>query len=268
MNIVYFGTDVFLSTFQFMLSKHRILALYTYHKDEDYLTEGEIVKLAGEHAVPVYYENITEERMKEYRREGADLFYVAEYDRRLPVPEDPGLRAVNTHSSLLPEGRGYYPIEVAMYHGLKRTGVTLHKIVPEFDRGDILLQEAFSIEPADDSVDIYHKCADTALHMVGKLLADFNNCWNGARPQTEVLPYWKRPPEETMRITHEMTVSEAAGIYRCFNKMTKVEIDGRLFYVNSFATGNRVVRAILRVSGHSVLFGLKDGHIRIGIEPV
>lgn len=268
MNIVYFGTDVFLSTFQFMLAKHRLLALYTYHKDEDYLSESGIVKLAGEHGVPVHYETISAERMQEYKREGADLFYVAEYDRRLPVPEDPELRAVNTHSSLLPEGRGYYPIEAAMYRGLKRTGVTLHKIVPEFDRGDILLQEAFPIEAADDSVDVYHKCAAMALGMVSKLLADFDSYWRQARPQTEVLPYWKRPPEEAMRITPEMTVSQAAGVYRCFNKMTKVEIEGRLFYVNSFAAGNYEARPVLQAQGHAVLFALKDGHIRIGLELV
>ena len=268
MKIVYFGTDVFLPTFQFMLSEHSILALYTYHRDEDYFNEYEIVKLAAEHAVPVHYESITKYQMKQYMKDGAQLFFVAEYDRRLPVPDEPGLRAVNTHSSLLPEGRSFYPIENAMYNGLKRTGVTLHKIVHEFDRGDILLQQAFPVEPEHDSVAVYRRCADVALYMTKALLADFDDCWERARPQTEVLPYWNRPSEEVMRITHDMTVPEAAYVYRCFNKMTKVEINGWLFYVNSFNAGNRVIRDIVRMSTHSVLFGLKNGHIHIGIEPV
>ena len=268
MTIVYFGTDVFLPTFKFMLSEHRILALYTYHKDEDYFNEREIVKLAGEHAIPVHYESITEYQMKQYAKDGARLFYAAEYDRRLPVLDDPKVRAVNTHSSLLPQGRSFYPIEIAMYNGLARTGVTLHKIVHEFDRGDILLQQAFPIEPDGDSVDVYRRCAKAALHMTKTLLADFDGCWERARPQTEVLPYWHRPSEEVMRITHEMTVPEAAHVYRCFNKMTKVEINGRLFYVDSFRAENRVIRDVERLDEHSVLFGLKNGRVRIGIEPV
>lgn len=268
MKIVYFGTDVFLPTFRFMLSEHKILALYTYHKNEDFFTEGEIVRLAVEHAIPVHYESITEEQMKRYIEAGAELFFIAEYDRRLPVLEDASFRGINTHSSLLPEGRSYYPIEVAMYRGLKQTGVTFHKIVPEFDRGDIILQEAFPIPPSYDSVDVYQKCAEAALSMAKLLLSDFDGYFHRARPQVEVLPYWKRPPEEAMRIIHEMTVSDATEIYRCFNKMAKVEIDGRLFYVDSFSAGSSVIRDIVQVNDHFVLFGLKNGHIRIEIESV
>ena len=48
MKVVYFGSDVFLSCFEYFVEKHQVLALYTYHNDEDYFTEYAIVKRAEE----------------------------------------------------------------------------------------------------------------------------------------------------------------------------------------------------------------------------
>ena len=55
MKIVYFGSDVFLSCFEYLLEKHQVLALYTYHNDEDYFTEYTIVQRARELGIPVHY---------------------------------------------------------------------------------------------------------------------------------------------------------------------------------------------------------------------
>ncbi|MFQ9772441.1 MAG: hypothetical protein ACLRX4_13415 [Oscillospiraceae bacterium] len=56
MKVVYFGSDVFLSCFEYFVEKHQVLALYTYHNDEDYFTEYAIVKRAEELGIPVHYE--------------------------------------------------------------------------------------------------------------------------------------------------------------------------------------------------------------------
>ena len=61
MKVVYFGSDVFLSCFEYFVEKHQVLALYTYHNDEDYFTEYAIVKRAGELGIPVHYEAISPE---------------------------------------------------------------------------------------------------------------------------------------------------------------------------------------------------------------
>lgn len=55
MKVVYFGSDVFLSCFEYFVEKHQVLALYTYHNDEDYFTEYAIVKRAEELGIPVHY---------------------------------------------------------------------------------------------------------------------------------------------------------------------------------------------------------------------
>ena len=147
MKVVYFGSDVFLSCFEYFVEKHQVLALYTYHNDEDYFTEYAIVRRAGELGIPVHYEAISPEEIRRYfTEEGCELFFIAEYDRILTLPEGfPAFRGINTHSSLLPQGRSYYPIEGAMERELSCTGVTMHKVAQRLDGGDVLAQHTIDI---------------------------------------------------------------------------------------------------------------------------
>lgn len=161
MKVVYFGSDVFLSCFEYFVEKHQVLALYTYHNDEDYFTEYAIVKRAGELGIPVHYEAISPEEIRRYfTEEGCELFFIAEYDRILTLPEElPAFRGINTHSSLLPQGRSYYPIEGAMERELSCTGVTMHKVAQRLDGGDVLAQHTIDITADTDSIDVYLQSA-------------------------------------------------------------------------------------------------------------
>ena len=73
MKVVYFGSDVFLSCFEYFVEKHQVLALYTYHNDEDYFTEYAIVRRAGELGIPVHYEAISPEEIRRYIRTGEPM---------------------------------------------------------------------------------------------------------------------------------------------------------------------------------------------------
>lgn len=131
--------------------------------------------------------------------------------------------------------------------------MTMHKIAKSLDRGDILAQRKYDIQPGNDSVDIYLKSGRQALSMVKELMEDFDRVWTNARPQKEKLPYWNRPKKEALALNHGMTVEEARGVYRCFNKMTTVCIDGRFCYVDGFAAG-------------SVLLGQDDSIICLSVR--
>lgn len=268
MKVVYFGSDVFLSCFEYFLSEHEILALYTYHNDEDYFNEYSITRLAKENGIPIFYEDITVEAIEKYIHEdGCGMFFVAEYDRIIPIPE--GLdefKGINTHSSLLPQGRSYYPIEAAMERGLCKMGVTMHKLVSKLDKGDIILQRSFSISDDTDSIDIYLECAKNASEMVRLIFGDIEKYWNGAKPQTGKYPYWNRPQRELMRIDHNMTCGEANEIFRKYNSMTEVELGGRMYYVRTLTTGRSpVCRDEIYLSPDRVLYRAADGHLRLHI---
>lgn len=53
--------------------------------------------------------------------------------------------AINVHASLLPKYRGASPIAHAILNGETRTGVTIIRITPGLDAGDMLAQEAVDI---------------------------------------------------------------------------------------------------------------------------
>lgn len=272
MKIVYFGTDVFIETFSYLVENNEILALYTYHKNEDFFTEYEIVKLANKRGIPVYYNRISTDTIKKYFLEdGCELFFVAEYDSIIPVPNDiNNFRAINTHSSLLPEGRSYYPIEIAMFKCLKKTGVTIHKLTENLDGGDIILQKSFPICDEDSSVDVYTKCAKIQFEMVKYLMNNFEELWNSAKPQIEKCIYWKRPNEKELTITHDMTLDRAKQVYRCFNRMTKVNIENIIYYVCSFEIidyKEEDNRDFIYISEKLVLYKTMDGYIKMQIEP-
>jgi phosphoribosylglycinamide formyltransferase-1 len=54
-------------------------------------------------------------------------------------------KMINVHPSLLPAFPGVQPIEKALEHGVKVTGVTVHFVDEAVDSGPILLQEALDL---------------------------------------------------------------------------------------------------------------------------
>ena len=266
MRIIYFGTDVFLPCFRYLAERHEIIALYTYHNDEDFFTEYSIVREAEQRGIPVSYGQMTDEDViRAFRDEGCDLFFSAEYSYILPVPE--GLeefKGVNIHSALLPEGRGYYPIECAMERSLTVTGVTMHRMARRFDAGDILLQRRIEITPEMDSVDVYLASSAYALKMTKQLMENFDLVWSGGRPMDHIPPAWKRPETEIMRLSHTMTVGEGLELFRRYNTMTEVETEGQRRFVRAMMPGTAMLPEPVIVTGEdSCLYAMADGHLRL-----
>ena len=237
MKIVYFGTDVFLSCFEYFVRHHHIMALYTYHNGEDYFTEYAIVRRARELGIPVHYESVTEEEILRYMEDGCGLFFLAEYNRLLPVPPGSSFRGINVHSSLLPQGRSYYPIECAMERGLIATGVTLHKVTERLDGGEILAQRRIPVPPEEDSVDVYLRCGAAAREMLEEVLGDFEGAWRRAWGQTDRLPYWRRPAPGLLTLDHGQTAAQALDMFRRYNSLCQVNLRGRWHHVTALEPG-------------------------------
>jgi methionyl-tRNA formyltransferase len=65
--------------------------------------------------------------------------------------------AYNMHGSLLPAYRGRVPVNWAIIHGERETGVTLHGMVEKPDAGAIVAQQAVPILPNDSAVEVFNK---------------------------------------------------------------------------------------------------------------
>lgn len=101
----------------------------------------------------------------------ADLQVVVAF-RMLPriVWDMPPLGTINLHGSLLPSYRGAAPINWAIIHGEKETGVTTFFLKHEIDTGDVLLQTRLPIGPDETAGELHDRMmligAETVLESV------------------------------------------------------------------------------------------------------
>jgi len=76
-------------------------------------------------------------------------------------------RFVNVHYSLLPSYRGRANVNWAVINGEIATGITIHLVEPALDGGNVLFQEAVSIEPDDTVTSLYERLNAIQLRELG-----------------------------------------------------------------------------------------------------
>lgn len=96
-----------------------------------------------------------------------DVFIVVAF-RMLPesVWNAPPYGSINLHASLLPQLRGAAPIQWAIMHGLKKTGITTFSLQHEIDAGDILMQEEIDISNDETAASLHDKLLDRGKELV------------------------------------------------------------------------------------------------------
>ena len=94
-----------------------------------------------------------------------DIIITAAFGQLLPVEllESPKLGCLNVHASLLPAYRGGAPIHQAVIDGQNETGVTIMYMAEKLDAGDIISQQAITIETTDTTGILFEK-----LSIVGR----------------------------------------------------------------------------------------------------
>jgi len=77
---------------------------------------------------------------------------------------------INFHPALLPKNRGANPYFWSIYLNQKVSGLTIHFMNEKFDRGDIILQEAITIDENETGASLKEKTTRLAKVMVKELL--------------------------------------------------------------------------------------------------
>ena len=88
-----------------------------------------------------------------------DLILMSCFPRKLPETMFtlPGLGCFNLHPSLLPAYRGPSPVHWQCEHKVEESGVTIHKVDAEFDRGDIAVQKKISTRLCVNKMELGYK---------------------------------------------------------------------------------------------------------------
>jgi methionyl-tRNA formyltransferase len=165
--------------------------------------------LAEKHAVDhVSVESVNTDAYRQYVRElNPEVVVAAGVTERFEAAllSIPKWGCINVHDSLLPEYRGIMPSFWVLRHGEQRTGVTVHRMVPELDAGDVLIQRDIEIDP-DDS---YHTLRlRTAAHGGEALVAALDDiATDSCNPEpldVDAGSYYSFPEREDVRAFQQM----------------------------------------------------------------
>jgi methionyl-tRNA formyltransferase len=184
MRIVFIGTGgIGVPTLQALLkSEHEVVGVVT--QPDKPIGRAQLVepppikKALAATEIPVLQPARIKDRqaIEEIRSLKPDVIVVMAYGQILPgdVLEIPKIACLNLHASLLPRWRGAAPIQAAIAAGDRETGITVMYVDQGLDTGDILLQRAIDIVPADTGGSLHDrlsKIAPEALFESLELLA-------------------------------------------------------------------------------------------------
>ncbi len=126
--------------------------------------------LAFEHCIPVYQpHDVNSPAMVAAARSIAPDVIFSLYFRQMlgrELLEIPRIGAFNLHGSLLPRYRGRCPVNWALVHGERETGVTLHRMELKPDSGAIIAQKAVPIDFKDTALTLFEKMTAAAVELI------------------------------------------------------------------------------------------------------
>jgi methionyl-tRNA formyltransferase len=169
MRVVMFGYQTWgHRTLQALLdSEHDVVLVVTHPKSEhayEKIWSDSVAELAEKHGVPVVIRNRPDDEELFERLKDADPDIIVANNWRTWIPPRiyslPRHGTLNVHDSLLPKYAGFSPLIWALINGEPKVGVTAHLMDEELDMGDIVLQQAVTVEPTDTATDLFHKTVD------------------------------------------------------------------------------------------------------------
>lgn len=274
--IIYFGCDAMYKCFENIIkSGHQIIKLYTYYNPYDIIHEKKIVSKAKELSISYTYDRIDIKTANNiFNNKLCDCFFSAEYNRMIPVSDSPNFKGINVHSSYLPEGKGFFPVEMRAFLKQNYTGVTFHKLTKQFDDGNILIRKKFQIPSNSNVLDIYTKCEEEASKIcleIFKSEESFEYYWKNAYPQKgQTSIFYPSKLERT--INKDMSVDEAVHLFKCFDRFTFLNYNNIIYRVLFLKTsdGEQIVNRKNEFANQNDYkkFYLRNGFIWVVLEQI
>lgn len=111
------------------------------------------------------------------------------------------LIALNVHPTLLPKYRGFRSGPYIIMNGETQSGITVHELTAEMDKGDIVRQMSFEVSKFDTTKSVFRKACEQEPILILEVLKDLQNGTLSSRPQDEsqATEYnYVRKPEDSL----------------------------------------------------------------------
>lgn len=219
MKIVYCGYDFFHGCLRELIrQQHEIVQVFSFSSSADIDSHAYVKEICQSSKIPFSLQPINENDLQVLSRKQCDVLITAGYPYKIPDLQVYGMRGVNIHPTLLPEGRGVWPLPWLILKEFTRSGVTIHRLTPKWDSGEILLQGEFSLNQRDNLESLSAKVQILANQLINTCFTDFDNYWNNAKAQSTVLEYWPYPPAQLRYINWRHSVHDIDKTCRAYGK--------------------------------------------------
>ena len=250
--IAYIGIDLFFPALQSLAQLGcEIEEIFTCETDNITEFNTEIIGFANRHKIKYTTKRITAEDISRLKAKGCRMAVCGGYYFRIPV--DSEFPIVNIHPSLLPHGRGSWPMPISILRKEKVSGVTIHKVAEGFDTGDILIQESFPLSENENLKTFMEKACALVPDMMKKLVESFDELYENAVPQGAG-EYLDAPVEKDWTVTEGMNCEEADLILRAFYGYECIYSGGGKKYImlNARAVQNAECKQLPLTDGYVV----------------
>lgn len=155
------------------------------------------------HGIEVYQPNrIREPEAVEYlRKYHPDIIIVEAFGQIIPkeILDIPPYGCINVHASLLPKYRGASPIQWAVIHGDKVTGVTTMRMDEGLDTGDMILKEEVAVREDETAGSLFERLSEVGAKLCVKTVEAIEN---GTAVYT---------PQDHAKATHTAKINKELG---------------------------------------------------------
>jgi methionyl-tRNA formyltransferase len=226
-----------------------------------------ITTLAERRGIDVQLTRMNDDDLRDLRERGCEALIVASYNWRIGNWLPYLSYAVNFHPSPLPLARGPYPLVRAILEDRQSWAVTCHKLEPEFDSGDILAAEPFSLHAQECHESLNLKLQMASGRLARRVAKNFSTLWEQSEPQAAG-EYWPcfTAAERTLDFSNSVDAIlrqvRAFGSLECY-----AYANGETVYVRR-AIGwtephNDQPNTVVHVNNHTIVVAAKDGYIAL-----
>ncbi len=228
LRIVFAGTPAFglPSLDALVASSHELVAVYT-QPDRPAgrgrkLQPSAVKQWALNHGVPVYQPlNFKDQSARDdLAALTPDVMVVIAYGLILPkaVLDIPQYGCINVHASLLPRWRGASPIQQALLHGDKQSGVTIMQMDVGMDTGKMLKKVSCTIQAHDTAGDLHDKLAEISTEPLIKTLDHLKESLTQAESQNDAqATYAPKISKEDAKINWYQPAIDIDRLIRAFS---------------------------------------------------
>ena len=271
MKVVFFGYDYTLDIAQRLIADgHEIFRIYTFPCDNVFAFNTQTYEFAQHFNIEISENKIKEHNIDALLNNGCEIFICAGYPYKIPNIDNEKAYAVNMHPTLLPRARGIMPLPYVIMQENEAAGFTVHKLTPEFDKGDILYSKAIPIDATTDVETLAAKIAIQAPEAISNIVNDIEKLWKGATPQNEAEASSYGVPSEEMRsiswsddIEKILLKSRAFGRYGVTTTITNNMGETQklaVFQLSAWKENHEYESGrLFRSSSREIIISIKDG---------